>query len=102
MHHSATLNACSGNKIVEMEGDLTEIEQTLAAIDSSEPCLMLRQKVPHLAWICCEACDMTQSPFRRVGKFDLHLLDSGGHCVQITNDPQRAAGIVLAKRSGKS
>ncbi|WP_247970908.1 hypothetical protein [Bradyrhizobium sp. 195] len=36
---------------------------------------------------------MTQSPFRRLGKFDLHLLDSGGHCVQITNDPHRAAGI---------
>jgi hypothetical protein len=43
---------------------------------------------------------MTQ--LRRIGKFDLHLLDSGGHCVQITNDPQRATGIVLAKRSGKS
>ena len=61
---------------------------------------MLRQKVPHLAWIYCESSDMTQ--LRRIGKFDLHLLDSGGHCVQITNDPQRATGIVLAKRSGKS
>ncbi|MDE5446830.1 hypothetical protein FXV83_28820 [Bradyrhizobium hipponense] len=84
-------------------GELTNIEQTLATIDTaSEPCLMLRQKFPHLAWICCEASDMTQTPFRRVGQFDLHLLDSGGHCAQITNDPQRATGIVLAKRSGKS
>ncbi|MET4043547.1 hypothetical protein ABIC03_005268 [Bradyrhizobium sp. RT6a] len=84
-------------------GELTEIEQTLAAIDTaSKPCLTLRQKFPHLAWICCEASDMTQSPFRRVGEFDLHLLDSGGQCAQITNDPQRATGIVLAKRSGNS
>ncbi|WP_247419183.1 hypothetical protein [Bradyrhizobium sp. 159] len=45
---------------------------------------------------------MTLSPFRRLGKFDLHLLNSGDRCVQITNDPHRAAGIVLAKRSGKS
>lgn len=35
-----------------LEGDLTEIEQTLAAIDTaSEPCLTLRQKVPHLAFL---------------------------------------------------
>ncbi|MGM4954059.1 DUF6129 family protein [Bradyrhizobium barranii] len=86
-----------------LEGELTNIEQTLASIDTaSEPCLMLRQKFPHLAWICCEASDITQSPFRCVGQFDLHLLDSGGHCTQITNDPQRATGIVLAKRSAKS
>lgn len=44
---------------------------------------------------------MTQSPFRRLG-VPLHLLESGDHCVKITNDPHRAAGIVLAKRSGKS
>ncbi|MET4754390.1 hypothetical protein [Bradyrhizobium sp. RT11b] len=84
-------------------GELTNIEQTLAAIDTApEPCLTLRQTFPHLAWICCEASDMTQSPFRRVGQFDLHLLEGGGQCVQITIDPQRATGIVLAKRSGNS
>ncbi|OSI65741.1 DUF6129 family protein [Bradyrhizobium canariense] len=85
------------------EGELTNIEHTLASTDTdSEACLMLRQRFPHLAWICCEASDITQSPFHRLGQFDLHLLDSGGHCAQITNDPQRATGIVLAKRSGNS
>uniref|UniRef100_UPI00397B2F5B hypothetical protein n=1 Tax=Bradyrhizobium sp. NDS-1 TaxID=3080014 RepID=UPI00397B2F5B len=90
-------------EMVLAAGELTNIEKTLAAIDTaSEPCLTLRQTFPHLAWICCEASDMTQRPFRRVGQFELHLLDSGGQCAQITNDPQRATGIVLAKRSGKS
>ncbi|MET4607759.1 glycerol kinase [Bradyrhizobium sp. JR4.1] len=86
-----------------LEGELTNIEQTLAAIDTaSEPCLTLRQKFPHLAWISCDASDITQTPFRRLGEFELHLLDTSGHCAQITNNPQRATGIVLAKRSGSS
>ncbi|WP_027515623.1 DUF6129 family protein [Bradyrhizobium sp. WSM1417] len=86
-----------------LEGELTNIERTLAAIDTaSEPCLTLRQNFPHLAWISCDASDITQTPCRRLGQFELHLLDTSGHCAQITNDPQRATGIVLAKRSGSS
>ncbi|WP_409190659.1 hypothetical protein [Bradyrhizobium sp. RDM4] len=86
-----------------LEGELTNIGQTLTSIDAaSEPCPTLRQKFPHLAWICCDASDMTHTPFRRFGQFDLHLLDSGAQCAQITNDPERATGIVLAKRSAMS
>nr|WP_245285975.1 hypothetical protein [Bradyrhizobium sp. WSM1253] len=99
------LNVYSGDEDLWMvrQGELTMIEQTLAAIDTgSEPCLTLRQKFPHLAWICCNASDMTHTPFRRFGQFDLHLLDCGDQCAQITNDPRRASGIVLAKRSAMS
>lgn len=81
--------------------ELTEIEQTLAAPDASQVFSVLRERFPHLAWIRCDASDVTETPFRSLGAFDLHLLDSADHCAQITDDPARATGIVLAKRAVK-
>ena len=72
-------------------GDLVEIERVLAASDAgSRVYLELRQKYPHVAWICCDASDVTEAPFRSFREFDLHLLDSADHCAQITADPARA------------
>lgn len=80
-------------------GELAEIEQALAAPDAtSRAYAALRQKFPHLAWIRCDAADVTETPFRSFGVFDLHLLDSADHCAQITDDPARATGVVLARR----
>ncbi len=76
--------------------ELAEIEQVLAS--SPQAYLELRQKFPHLAWIRCDASDVTETPYRSFGAFDLHLLDSADHCAAITDDPARATGIVLAKR----
>ena len=76
--------------------ELAEIEQVLAS--SPQAFLELRQKFPHLAWIRCDASDVTETPYRSFGAFDLHLLDSADHCAAITDDPARATGIVLAKR----
>jgi hypothetical protein len=79
--------------------ELAEIEQMLATSDAvPQACVELRRKFPHLAWIRCDASDVTETPFRSFGGFDLHLLDGAGHCAQITDDPARATGIVLAKR----
>ena len=77
--------------------ELAEIEQVLAS--SPQAFLELRQKFPHLAWIRCDASDVTETPYRSFGAFDLHLLDSADHCAAITDDPARATGIVLAKRA---
>ncbi|MBR0962398.1 hypothetical protein [Bradyrhizobium japonicum] len=79
--------------------ELTEIEQMLGSPEAAtQVYLELRQKFPHLAWIRCDASDVTEIPYRSFGGFDLHLLDSADHCAQITDDPARATGIVLAKR----
>ncbi len=59
----------------------------------------LRQRFPQLSWTRCDASDVVEEPFRTVGNYDLHLMDAADHCVQITTDPARATGIVLAKRS---
>ncbi|WP_128927690.1 hypothetical protein [Bradyrhizobium guangxiense] len=77
--------------------ELAEIEQVLAS--SPQAYLELRQKFPHLAWIRCDASDVTETPYRSFGAFDLYLLDSADHCAAITDDPARATGIVLAKRA---
>lgn len=83
--------------------DLAEIEQMLAASDAApQAYIELRRKFPHLVWIRCDASDVTEAPFRSFREFDLHLLDSADHCAQITDDPARATGIVLAKREVKS
>ncbi|WFU14724.1 DUF6129 family protein [Bradyrhizobium sp. CB3481] len=59
----------------------------------------LRRRFPQLACTCCDASDMTEPPFRSYPLFDLYLIDGSAHCVQITADPARATGIVLAERS---
>ncbi len=79
--------------------ELTVIEQILSGSTVDGPALAdLRQKFPHLSWTRCDASDVTEAPFRTYPGFDLHLLDAADHCVQLTEDPARATGIVLAQR----
>lgn len=83
--------------------ELAEIEQVLTTSDAAaQAYLELRRKFTHLAWIRCDASDVMETPFRSFGAFDLHLFDSADHCAQITDDPARATGIVLAKREVRS
>lgn len=80
--------------------DLSEIEKVLTAEDLATPAFAeLRRRFPQLSWTQCDASDVTEDPFRTYPRFDLHLLDTADHCAQITTDPARATGIILAKRS---
>ncbi|SCB31247.1 hypothetical protein GA0061098_1005265 [Bradyrhizobium shewense] len=80
--------------------EVIEIERLLAA-DGAEmgPFVELQRRFPQLAWVRCDASDVADHPFRQFPRFDLHLIDGSDHCVQITADPTRATGIVLAKRN---
>ncbi|MBW7962564.1 hypothetical protein [Bradyrhizobium sp. BR 10261] len=83
--------------------ELAAIEQMLKSPNATpQAYLELRQKFPHLAWIRCDASDVTETPYRSFDLFDLHLLDGSDHCAAITDDPARATGIVLAKRAAAS
>ena len=80
--------------------ELTEIEKALSAPNAeAQAFTALRTRFPHLAWTRCDASDVTEAPFCTYSRFDVHLLDGADHCVQITDDPARATGVVLAKRS---
>ena len=82
------------------EQELNEIEQVLNRPDASGLAYAeLRQRFPHLALTRCDASDVTEEPFRSYPAFDLHLLDASDHCAQVTEDPAKATGLILAKRS---
>ena len=80
--------------------ELLEIDQVLSAPDADARVLaQLRGRFPHLSWTRCDASDVAESPFRSYSRFEVHLVDRSDHCVQITADPARATGIVLATRT---
>ncbi|QBR71985.1 hypothetical protein CU048_12705 [Beijerinckiaceae bacterium] len=80
--------------------DLTAIDALLVTPDpNASPFSELRRRLPHLSWTCCDATDVTEEPFRVYERFEIHLVNSADHCAQITSDPARATGIVLARRS---
>ncbi len=82
--------------------DLAGIEQTLANVGDGSPFAELRRLFPKLFVTQCDASDVIESPFVSNACYDLHLVDSADHCVQITADPERATGIVVARRSAVS
>ena len=80
--------------------ELSEIDRVLCGPEAGSSAVAeLRRRFPHLSWTRCDASDVTDEPFRVYSDFDMHLLDRTDHCVQITTDPARATGIVLAARS---
>jgi hypothetical protein len=83
--------------------ELSEIDRVLSTLNVDVQAFAeLRRRFPHLSWTRCDASDVTEAPFRSYPAFDVHLLDSADHCSQITCDPARATGIVLARRSAAS
>lgn len=84
------------------ENDLAEIEKILSAPDNGSGVIAtLRGLLPHLSWTGCDASDMSDEPFRTYPTYEVHLLDTADHCAQLTSDPARATGVVLAKRKVK-
>ena len=79
--------------------ELREIDRALSEPDvDARVFTELRHRFPHLSWTRCDASDVTETPFRSYPRFEIHLLDRADHCAQITADPLRASGIVLADR----
>lgn len=80
--------------------ELTAIDQMLSGPPTdAQTFAELRRRFPHLTWTRCDASDVIEAPFRSYAQFDVHLLDSADHCSQITADPSRATGIILARRT---
>ncbi|HYD32147.1 MAG TPA: hypothetical protein VEB64_15000 [Azospirillaceae bacterium] len=53
---------------------------------------------PELTVTGCLESDMTQSPYREETGYFLFLVDRSAHCWTITGDPEKATGVVIAKR----
>ncbi|MHB1677745.1 MAG: hypothetical protein ACYCSS_09450 [Sulfuriferula sp.] len=72
----------------------------LRVLPSGEnPVSAVRASFPELAVVHCDAEDMRdETPFRRVGDFDVFLVDTSNHCWRIIDEPATATGIILAPR----
>jgi len=80
--------------------ELNEIDRVLSEPDvDARVFAELRRRFPHLSWTRCDANDVNEMPFRSYSRFEIHLVDRTDHCLQITADPMRASGIVLADRN---
>lgn len=77
------------------------LASVLMALPSGEnPVPAVRAGFPELAVSRCSADDMRdETPFRRVGDFDVFLVDTSSHCWRIIDEPATATGVILALRS---
>lgn len=90
---------------------LEKIAQALlelpAALDDSKLASAMRALFPGLRFTCCADDDIParSKPVAEVGKaaggeaplFRLYLIDASEHCLRLTNDPELACGVVLAR-----
>ena len=80
--------------------EIQDIESFLASAPASAAVFAeLRRKFPNLSWSRCDASDVEEEPFRTIGGFDLHLLDTRDHCPTVVSDPATANGLILATRN---
>lgn len=81
--------------------DLAIIEELLGAPDADAPAIAaIRQRFPKLSLTRCDPSDMdAETPFRQFARFDLHLVNGGGHCWRLTAAPEEATGLVVVRRS---
>ncbi len=83
--------------------DIARIDALIASLgkgaDRETVAFALRALAPGLIVRHCDADDVTEAPFRAIGKVDLHLLDASNHCIRLTGTPERATGFLLAERA---
>lgn len=85
---------CISNEMLnEIELTLTEFEKL-----AQNPLPILKDCFPSLSFVRMSAADIPEAPFRSLSGFNLYLLDGREHCVQITNNPDLATGVVIAQR----
>ena len=76
--------------------------ETLAGVlvglpSGDNPVPAVRASFPDLSVTRCAADDMRdETPFCRIGEYDLFLVDTSNHCWHIIDEPAAATGIILA------
>jgi hypothetical protein len=77
-----------------------EIETVLAESSkiTNNPLPLLKGSFPDLGFVRMSARDFDEPPFSTLEHYNLFLLDTREHCVQLTNDLSVATSIVLAQK----
>ena len=80
---------------------LQQIASTAASIGTLNEAALdsLKKTWPDLRFTFCNDDDMPARlpPVMQSGQFDLYLLGGGEHCLSLTQDVERAIGVVLAQ-----
>ena len=83
--------------------EMARIDALLQAIGAAANPEMLgqalRQLLPGLSCSLCDASDVIEEPFRETGMAQLHLLDTAGHCFKVTDTPEEATGLLIARKA---
>jgi len=81
---------------------LERLDAVMEGSDAVEPQLAaLRKELAGVSITCCDPRDLDgEEPFRSYPQGSLFLVDGTQHCWTITQQPERATGIVLAVRRG--
>lgn len=58
----------------------------------------MRARIPGLVCMQCDAADVLEDPWRAYAAFDVHLVDGASHCPQLTDDPDKAGGLLFARK----
>jgi len=84
--------------------DITEIDKLLGAEETAAGAFArLRKRFPKLSLTRVDASDLgMETPFRQYQRFDLYLVDGGSHCWNLTDNPERATGLVIAAHRGRT
>ena len=71
-----------------------------AAVQIDASLVALRTTFPGVHFSECDEDDIPAriQPVLTAGDYNLYLVASGSHCLQLTNDEQAAAGVVVAAR----
>ncbi len=80
--------------------ELAGIDALLGAPDAdAQAPARIRQRFPRLSITRCDPSDLgAETPFREYQRFDLYLVDGGGHCWRLTENPDEATGLVVVAR----
>ncbi len=80
--------------------DLAEIDALLGASGADAQALAsIRERFPRLSLTQCSPSEVdAETAFREYARFDLYLVDGGGHCWRLTQNPAEATGLVVVAR----
>lgn len=73
---------------------VSELGDTVA-----NPAPVLRQRFPGVTFLGLDTTDFEGKPTRSTAHFELRLLDTRAHCVQLVEDPSEATAIVVTRRA---
>ncbi len=94
------LRGDNGERMGLSADELAGIDALLGAPDAdAQAVAAIRQRFPRLSLTRCDPSDLAdEMPFRGYERFDLYLVDGGGHCWRLTQKPAEATGLVVVAR----